>query len=147
MRASLLFVVPIALSREEIFAAGAAPPRRSAKVAWLPSPSSVEGLSRLRGVRLVALARKQTRKARILAPLPPGHKAKIQVGLAQSRPSSSDPTHSWASAVGVWLLLSVSIYSFSSSVARSACASSVGMLRHPNANTNTKHGCGSPSVA
>jgi len=49
----------------------------------------------------------------------------------------------WASAAEVWLLLSVSIYRFTSSVARAACAFSVGMLCHPN----SKRGCGSPSVA
>ncbi len=113
----------------------------------VPSSSSVEGSPSLRGVRPVVFARKQASRARSLAHLPYGHKAKTQVGLAQSRPSSSDPMHSWASAVEVWLLLAVSIYRFRSNVARSACASSVGMLRHPNANTNTKHGCGSPSVA
>jgi len=43
-----------------------------------PSSSSVERSSRLRGVRPVALARKQARKARALASRPPGHKAKTQ---------------------------------------------------------------------
>jgi hypothetical protein len=102
----------------------------------VPSSSSVERPSRLRGVRPVASARKQARRARTLAHLPSGHKAKIQVGLAQSRPSSSNPKHSPSPKCKVI-----------SGAGHAARPASLDMLRHPNESTNTKHGGGSPSVA
>ena len=92
MRAQLSFVSPHALSHGIQVAAGASPPKRSAKVAWFrrhcrPTVRFAESAQwrRLEG--------KQGRHApwqrsRL------GAKPKIQVGLAQPRPSSSNPTHS-----------------------------------------------------
>jgi hypothetical protein len=67
-----------------------------------PSSSVIVGREVVRPSRsaLVGVGSKASKEGSHLAPLPPGHKAKIQVGLAQSRPSSSDPTHSWALSRG-----------------------------------------------
>jgi hypothetical protein len=57
------------------------------------------------------------------------HQRRFAVPSKHSTSSIEVPSFqsaSRASAVGAWLLLSVSIYRFSSSVARAACASSVG---------------------
>ncbi len=51
----------------------------------------------LRGERAAASARGKKCRAHALAPLPSGHKAKIRVGLARSRASGGDPTHSRSS--------------------------------------------------
>ena len=95
MKAHLSFIAPHALSQK------LQGRRRRVTIEALlsssgmvPLPSSVErAMSGLRGACTVAPARRRWR-ACTLAPLPSGHKAKIQVGLAQSRSGSSDPTHS-----------------------------------------------------
>jgi hypothetical protein len=95
MRTSLLFVAAPAPSRKKKFAAGASPPKRCASSGMVlcrrrssePYPAFAES------PRWRRIESKQGRHVP-LAALPSGHKAKIQVGLAQSRPSSSDPTHS-----------------------------------------------------
>jgi len=65
---------------------------------------------------------------------------------APARPRSKSQNYKSASLLQgqeSLAFLALSIHRFSSSVSRAACASSVGMLRHPN----TKQGCVSTSVA
>jgi len=90
MRASLLFVVPIALSARRYL------PQAQRHRGVPPRSHGSLRPHRSRGCPAFAECAwwrwlEANKEGTLLAPLPPGHKAKIQVGLAQSRPSSSDP--------------------------------------------------------
>jgi len=122
MKAHPLFVALHALSREIPVAAGASRLVRPAEVgASCPS---------FGGRRTVASSRKRMRRscpsARTLSIEEPNYKS---ASLPQGQESLA--------------FLALSIHRFNSSVSRAACASSVGMLRHPN----TKQGCLPKSTA
>ena len=122
-----------ALSHKIQVAAGASPPKRSAKVAWFlrhrrsrSDPAFAES-TRWRRLESKQGGHVPWRRFRL------GTKP-IFSSVSQSRPSSSDHSRS-PKLQGHF------------GVIHAGRLASVGMLRHPNANTNTRQGCGLASVA
>jgi hypothetical protein len=128
MNAPLQFVALIALSRETRVAAGASSAARLLKVAEVGAgcPSFAESA---RWRRLESKEGRHAPRRRFRLGTQPRLKS-----ISQARPSSSDHSRSQKLQGHFGAIHAVHL-------------ASVGMLRHPDENTNTKHGCGSASVA